>query len=72
MLAGEAEIPYALLGFVTDHANGVSDAATPVEELLGNISLSVERFTTTVAGALRRIDGSPPAPAPVGTNITWD
>lgn len=70
VLAGEAEIPYALLGFVTDHANGVGDTATPVDELLANIALSVERFTTTIARALPRIGGSPPAP--VGTNITWD
>lgn len=70
VLAGEAEIPYALLGFVTDHANGVVAAATPVDELLANIALSVERFATTIAAALPRIDGA--ALAPVGTNITWD
>ncbi len=70
VLAGEAGIPYALLGFVTDHANGVADTATPVAELLANIALSVERFATTIAAALPRIVG--PGPEPVGTNITWD
>ena len=31
VLCGEAELPYALLGFLTDYANGVKDEATPVE-----------------------------------------
>ena len=30
VLAGEAEIPYALIGYATDYANGVKDEATPV------------------------------------------
>ena len=30
VLAGEARIPYALLGFVTDYANGVGSEPTPV------------------------------------------
>ena len=34
VLCGEAELPYALLGYATDYANGVMDEATPVEELL--------------------------------------
>ena len=29
VLAGEAGIPYALLGFVTDYANGVSAPSRP-------------------------------------------
>jgi purine nucleoside phosphorylase len=70
VLAGEAAIPYALLGFVTDHANGVSDVATPVQELIANIELSTERFATTLGGALGRID--PDALEPVGSNLTWD
>src|SRR4029079_2961912 len=34
VLAGEAGIPYALIGYATDYANGVQDEATPVSELL--------------------------------------
>ena len=35
MLAGEAKLPYALLGYATDYANGVKpEAPTPVEELV--------------------------------------
>ncbi|MEA2444536.1 MAG: 5-methylthioadenosine phosphorylase, partial [Thermoleophilales bacterium] len=40
VLCGEAELPYGLIGYVTDYANGVSEAATPVEELLRLIAAS--------------------------------
>ena len=70
VLAGEAGIPYAAIGFVTDYANGVSQEATPVAELVRLISVSAERFAGTLAGALARID--PAALAPVGASITWD
>src|SRR6184192_711455 len=40
VLCGEAEVPYALLGYVTDYANGVSPEATPVDELLRLIGAS--------------------------------
>jgi purine nucleoside phosphorylase len=33
VLAGEARLPFALIGFVTDHANGVMEEATPAETL---------------------------------------
>ena len=33
VLAGEAGLPFALVGFVTDHANGVMPEATPAETL---------------------------------------
>jgi purine nucleoside phosphorylase len=69
VLAGEAGIPYALLGFVTDYANGVSAEATPVEELIRLIGVSSERFAATLAGALAAIDAS--ALGPVGSAITW-
>ena len=32
VLCGEAELPYALLGYATDYANGVQDEATPVAD----------------------------------------
>jgi 5'-methylthioadenosine phosphorylase len=37
VLAGELEIPIALLGFGVDYANGVSDAPTPIEVLRSNL-----------------------------------
>ena len=70
VLAGEAGIPYALLGFVTDYANGVADDPTAVSELVRLIAESAERFAVTLAGAVQRIDES--ALRPVGSQITWD
>src|SRR5207237_8623421 len=49
VLAGEAEIPYALLGYATDYANGVRDEPTPVEELLRLIGASGEVFASVLA-----------------------
>jgi purine nucleoside phosphorylase len=70
VLAGEAEIPYALLGFVTDHANGVMAQDTPVAELVANIGVSAERFATTLTGAVALVGDEPPGP--VGSNLSWD
>lgn len=70
VLAGEAGIPYALLGFVTDYANGVADAPTPVAELVRLIGESTGRFAATLAGAAERIGGH--ALEPVGSQIAWD
>ena len=52
VLAGEAEIPYALVGYATDYANGVQDEPTPVEELMRLIGASTETFARTLAGAV--------------------
>ncbi|MBV9213436.1 MAG: MTAP family purine nucleoside phosphorylase [Actinobacteria bacterium] len=52
VLAGEAEIPYALLGYATDYANGVKDVPTPVEELLRLIHASGEVFSSVLDRAL--------------------
>ena len=70
VLAGEAGIPYAVVGFVTDYANGVAPEATPVDELVRLIGVSADRFAGTLAGALRRIE--PHALGPVGSSIAWD
>ncbi len=52
VLAGEAEIPYALLGYATDYANGVTEEPTPVEELVRLIGASSEVFASVLAKAL--------------------
>jgi purine nucleoside phosphorylase len=62
VLAGEAEIPYALLGYATDYANGVKEQATPVEELLRLIGASTEVFGSVLAQALSKLADAPPAP----------
>jgi purine nucleoside phosphorylase len=65
VLCGEAELPYALLGYATDYANGVHDEPTPVAELLRLIAASSEVFTRVLAAALPRLAGA--ALAPPGT-----
>jgi purine nucleoside phosphorylase len=63
VLAGEAELPYALLGYATDYANGVKEQPTPVEELLRLIRASGEVFGSVLAKALPLVataDLSPP------------
>ena len=66
VLAGEAEIPYALLGYATDYANGVKDEATPVEELLRLIGASAETFASVLAATLPKLAGAAEPPAPPG------
>jgi 5'-methylthioadenosine phosphorylase len=70
VLAGEAEIPYALLGYATDYANGVKADATPVEELIRLIEASGATFASTLAAAVPKID--PEQLAPVGTFFRFD
>jgi purine nucleoside phosphorylase len=55
VLCGEAELPYALLGYATDYANGVSDQPTPVEELLRLIGASKSVFRQVLGCALARV-----------------
>ena len=70
VLSGEAEIPYALLGYATDYANGVADEATPVEELIRLIGASGETFASTLTAAVPKLGAE--APAPVGTHFRFD
>src|SRR6476620_5534248 len=42
VLSGEAELPYALLGYATDYANGGQDEPTPVQTLLDMMAASTE------------------------------
>jgi len=62
VLSGEAELPYALLGYATDYANGVKEEATPVEELLRLIGASTEVFGRVLARALPQLTEAHPAP----------
>src|SRR3954471_6022259 len=55
VLAGEAGIPFALLGYATDYANGVQEVATPVAELVRLIEASPAAFAATFAGALPHV-----------------
>ncbi len=59
VLAGELEIPYALVGFGVDYANGVQHEPTPVEELDANIGASGAAFSAIVAGVAGRLAETP-------------
>jgi purine nucleoside phosphorylase len=66
VLCGEQELPYALLGFATDYANGVKpEDPTPVAELLRLIGASSEAFAAVLAEAVPRLAGVELAPAGV-------
>jgi 5'-methylthioadenosine phosphorylase len=63
VLCGEAELPYALLGYATDYANGVQDEATPVQTLLDMMAASTETFAAVLAAAVPRAAAAELAPA---------
>lgn len=56
VLCGEAELPYALMGYATDYANGVRDEATPVEELIRLMGESTLTFASVLSVALPALD----------------
>src|SRR3954464_8073159 len=62
VLCGEAELPYALLGFLTDYANGVSEVATPVSTLVEMMAASTDAFASVLRGALPVAAASEPTP----------
>ncbi len=55
VLAGEAGLPMALVGYATDYANGVSDQAEPVEALLKRIAESTGVFSALVLALMSRL-----------------
>ena len=63
VLAGEAQLPFALVGYATDYANGVQPEPTPVETLLELIAASTQTFSRVLEAALPRVDESALAPA---------
>ena len=70
VLAGEAEIPYALVGYATDYANGVQDEPTPVSELMRLIEASAPTFATTLAASVPL--AATAELEPVGTHFRFD
>jgi len=63
VLAGEAGLPYVLVGFVTDYANGVADEPEALEALLARVARSGDRFASLVAAALPQLSADGLAPA---------
>jgi 5'-methylthioadenosine phosphorylase len=64
VLCGELELPFALVGFVTDYANGVMPGApTPVATLLDLIGRSSQTFADLLSVALPEIEAAGPPDA---------
>jgi purine nucleoside phosphorylase len=63
VLAGEAGLPYALIGYPTDYANGVQDEATPVEALVEMMGRSTDVFAAVLREAVPRAAAADLAPA---------
>jgi purine nucleoside phosphorylase len=64
VLCGELELPYGLVGYATDYANGAAEKPTPVEELVRLIGASRDTFGAVLEAALPRLAaaGDPPRP----------
>lgn len=63
VLAGEARLPFALVGFVTDHANGVMPEPTSAETLARLFGESAGVFQRALRTALPVIAADPGPPA---------
>ncbi|MGI8557992.1 MAG: MTAP family purine nucleoside phosphorylase [Solirubrobacteraceae bacterium] len=70
VLSGEAEIPYALIGYATDYANGVKDESTPISELAELIERSSRSLAGALAGAIGMIGEQPPGQ--VGSHFRFE
>jgi purine nucleoside phosphorylase len=62
VLCGEAELPYALLGYPTDYANGVMDEPTPVATLVEMMARSTGVFASVLGAAVPRAAAAEPKP----------
>jgi purine nucleoside phosphorylase len=71
VLCGELELPFGLIGFVTDYANEVKPGEpTPVATLIELMGRSTQVFADVLAVALPALAAVPPAPA--GTMYRFD
>ena len=70
MLCGELELPYALIGFVTDYANEVIPGEpTPVRTLSELMAASTEVLAGVLAQALVQLEADGQAVEPSGTML---
>jgi purine nucleoside phosphorylase len=64
VLCGELELPFALIGFVTDYANGVVPGEpTPVAKMADLMARSTAIFADVLRGALPTLSETEPRPA---------
>src|SRR2546423_1804872 len=62
VLCGEAELPYALMGYATDYANGIAAEPTPAEEMIRLMGESTGTFAAVLLAALPRLDAAELSP----------
>src|SRR5207248_3092778 len=55
VLCGEAELPYALMGYATDYANGIAAEPAPAEEMIRLMGESTGTFAAVLRAALPRL-----------------
>lgn len=73
VLCGELELPFALVGFVTDYANEVVPGEpTPVTTLFELVGRSTEVFAALLREALPRIVAADPPVTAAGTVVRFD
>jgi 5'-methylthioadenosine phosphorylase len=70
VLCGEAEIPYGLIGYATDYANGVTAEPTPVTELARLMRRSTDEFAAIIDAALPLL--ADVRLEPTGTSLRWE
>jgi 5'-methylthioadenosine phosphorylase len=70
VLAGETELPYALVGYVTDYANGVAEEPTPLEQLIEHMHASRRAFAALLRAALPALAATEPTVA--GRVYRWE
>jgi purine nucleoside phosphorylase len=63
VLCGELELPYALLGYLTDYANGVHAEATPVSVLVEMMAASTSAFAAVLTATVPRVAAAGAGPA---------
>lgn len=63
VLAGEAGLPFGLVGFVTDHANGVTQDLTPAHVVEAMFRSSAGVLAGVLRAALPRLAAAGPRPA---------
>jgi purine nucleoside phosphorylase len=70
VLCGEAEIPFGLIGYATDYANGVMDEPTPVQTLVDLVDASAGAFARALTAALPKVAAADLTP--VGAHFRFD
>lgn len=72
VLCGELELPFALVGFVTDYANEVMPGEpTPVQTLMELVARAPEDFAALIERLLPRVAAAPAPPRAAGTMLRF-